>query len=51
MASDCWFCGKPIRRSERAESLHGSVAVHSTCVQKDLAGGERTDGESVPKAA
>jgi hypothetical protein len=51
MASDCWFCGKPIRRSERAESLRGSVAVHSTCVQKDLAGGEQTDSESVPKAA
>jgi hypothetical protein len=51
MASDCWFCGKPIRRSERAESLRGSVAVHTTCVQKDLAGGDRAAQDNVPKAA
>ncbi len=51
MASDCWFCGKPIRRNDRAETLHGSIAVHSACVQRDLERGEQTDNESVPKAA
>ena len=51
MASDCWFCGKPIRRNERAESLRGSVAVHAACVRQDITGGGQHEREIVTKAA
>jgi hypothetical protein len=33
MTPECWYCGKPIRRNEAAESLPGGpVAVHARCV-------------------
>ena len=34
MARECWFCGRPIRRHEPAESLQGRVAVHAKCVER-----------------
>lgn len=44
MTPECWFCGKPIRRDEPAESLPGgTVAVHARCVQRDIAGGVERD--------
>ena len=51
MAPECWFCGKPIRRNERAESLRGSIAVHARCVQQDLTRGERSEHDIVARAA
>jgi hypothetical protein len=52
MAPECWFCGKPIRRNERAESLRGSVAVHAKCVERDVAGsGNRPIHDTLRKAA
>jgi hypothetical protein len=36
MARECWFCGLPIRRADRAETLpDGTVAVHADCVRRD----------------
>ena len=49
MAFECWFCGKPIRRKEPAESLPGgTVAVHAECVRRDA--GDRAD-EPAKRAA
>jgi len=51
MTFECWFCGKPIRRNEPAESLPGgTVAVHASCVQRDVSG--RVEGdETLTRAA
>jgi hypothetical protein len=36
MAHECWFCGRPIRRVDRAETLPGgTIAVHADCVRQD----------------
>jgi hypothetical protein len=51
MATECWFCGKPIRRNEVAESLHGTVAVHAECVHRDAGGDDRPSDELLKKAA
>ena len=46
MDPDCWFCGRPIREGEPAESLPPStLAVHAICVERDVTGGN--DGTSV----
>ena len=40
MDPDCWFCGRPIREGEPAESLPPStLAVHAVCVERDVTGG------------
>ena len=35
MTPECWFCGKPIHSHDAAETLHGTVAVHTSCVRRD----------------
>jgi len=36
MVPECWFCGRPIKRDEPAESLQHSIAVHARCVERDI---------------
>jgi hypothetical protein len=50
MVPECWFCGRPIKRDEPAESLHGRIAVHARCVQRDI-DPERPATDVMKKAA
>lgn len=44
MVPECWFCGRPIKKDEPAESLHGRIAVHAKCLQRDIdPEGQKTD--------
>ena len=36
MVPECWFCGRPIKKDEPAESLQRSIAVHARCVERDV---------------
>lgn len=49
MVAECWFCGRPIKRDEPAESLQGRIAVHTECVQRDIDPGRQ--GSDVMKKA
>ena len=51
MVPDCWFCGKPIHRNDAAETLHGTVAVHARCVERDVAGDDARTGDTRLKQA
>ena len=48
-----WFCGKPNRKYEPAESLPGGTcAVHARCAERDIAsGGNRSGDDASRKAA
>jgi hypothetical protein len=50
MVPECWFCGRPIKRDEPAESLHGCIAVHAKCVQRDI-DPEREETDVMKRAA
>ena len=45
----CWYCHRPILRSERAHrSPHGTLAVHADCLRHDaLAEGIRPSPDEV----
>ena len=50
MVPECWFCGRPIKKDEPAESLQGRIAVHTECVQRDI-DPERPATDVMKKAA
>jgi len=50
MVPECWFCGRPIKKDEPAESLQRSIAVHARCVQRDI-DPERRETEVTTRAA
>ena len=50
MATECWFCGKPIRRNDVAESLRDTVAVHAECVHRDADADDAGDDLLKPAA-
>jgi hypothetical protein len=50
MVPECWFCGRPIKRDEPAESLQHSIAVHARCLERDI-DRERVETHVTTKAA